>query len=76
MADAAASQSVTVTIRNSKDIVVSKRSFGTCDEGVANNTIDETSETELWFPTGMGKQPLYTIELSLVDDVCPVVLSA
>lgn len=38
--------------------------------GIANFELGE-DDVELWYPVGYGKQPLYTVEVDVVDNVRP-----
>ena len=51
-----------VSIKEIKDVKV------TGGKGSATYTFGD-DEVELWYPVGYGKQPLYEIEVGIIDDV-------
>jgi len=58
-----------VSIKEIKDIRVAG------GKGSATSAFDE-DEIELWYPIGYGKQPLYEIEVVVIDDVSVYSVSA
>ncbi|GAA5900435.1 beta-mannosidase [Sporobolomyces salmoneus] len=68
VADAAPDQSLNVTVSDPAGVVVSKVSLNADDSEVMIKSLADEREVELWYPSGMGQQPLYSIELSLIDE--------
>ncbi|GAA5997233.1 hypothetical protein JCM5350_007106 [Sporobolomyces pararoseus] len=68
VSDALPSHSLNVAVVDPDGVSVASRC--TVDLQAGEMTIDSFSErgTKLWYPCGMGKQHLYTIELCLVDE--------
>jgi len=65
---------VTVSLKAPDGTVVASSKDIKTDQGQAKAKFDfKPGQVELWYPVGYGKQPLYTVEIELNDQVSQVV---
>ncbi|GAA5858851.1 hypothetical protein JCM5353_005583 [Sporobolomyces roseus] len=74
VSDASPSLGLNVTLLDSSGSNIAKTSLGTNSTDEVHEWKFEKGEVELWWPTKMGKQSLYSIKVELVDTKLGVVL--
>ncbi|GAA5944751.1 beta-mannosidase [Sporobolomyces koalae] len=73
VADASPMHAVTLTFLKPCGATLLKKSFAPDEVNLCSHGFDD-GEVELWWPTGMGRQPLYSIKVELVDTRSGVIL--
>jgi beta-mannosidase len=64
------SGSISVVLRSAQGYVIHTENGLQCNSGSARAEFHfSPGELELWYPVGYGKQPLYTIEVTVSDSV-------
>jgi beta-mannosidase len=65
------SGTVEVSLKDSAGSIVTGQSNITIDNDAARAVFHfKKGEVKLWYPVGYGEQPLYDVQVKVLDDVC------
>ena len=65
------SGTASVVVKNAAGVQIAEEKDMHCKSGHYRAEFGFTAgSVDLWYPVGYGKQPIYTVEVTVVDEVC------